>query len=66
MDLEGIILCRFPFNRLSAKSKVEVTLCQRTPRLPASLPLITFPFYTLVVSLTPHPALKRLSRNFLI
>jgi len=47
------ICCFFlHLNPLSAKksSKVKVTICQRTPRLPASL--ITFQFHSLVISLS--------------
>jgi len=52
----------------SPKSKVEVTLCQRTPHFPASPSLIAFQFQPLVVSLstgtyTPHPGLKGLRCN---
>jgi len=39
-----------PRNR--ENSKVKVTLCERAPRLPALLSLITFQFHPLVVSLS--------------
>jgi len=52
-----------------AKSKVKVTLCMRVPCLPASLPLITFQFHLLVVSLSerysPHPVLKGLTKQLI-
>jgi len=61
-------------SKKAQSERVKVTLCQRAPRLPALLSLITFQFHPLdVISLscfhvvyTPHLALKGLSEVFLL